>query len=265
MDPASQRNRALWDAWARIHYASAFYDVPAFLAGGNTLNRLEVAELGDVAGRSLLHLQCHFGLDTLSWARLGARVTGVDFSPDAIARARDLAERSGLPARFVESDIYELARHDLGTFERVFTSYGVLSWLPDLERWGNVVADHLRPGGAFHMVEFHPIVFMLDDDGERVRWPYLATGEPIPMAVEGSYAAPDAEVTGTSFEWSHGVGEVVTALLEAGLRLEWLREHPRSPYDVLPYLERRPEGDFGVRGGGDGLPLLFSLKAVKPG
>ena len=265
MDPFIQRNRALWDAWTDVHYGSAFYDVDGFLAGRCTLNPLELDEVGDVGGRSLLHLQCHFGLDTLSWARRGARVTGVDLSPEAIRRARALAERSGIAARFIEADLYELPRHELGEFDLVFTSYGVLPWLPDLTGWAAVVAAHLRPGGALHLVEFHPVVFMLDDDGERVRWPYLPTGEAIPMEVKGSYADADADVSATSWEWSHGLGEVVTALLEAGLRLEWLREHPRSPYDVLPYLERRAEGDYGVRGGRDDLPLLFSLKAVRPG
>jgi len=257
-------NRVLWDAWTRAHRESAFYDIPGFLAGRDPLNRLETEELGNVAGRRFLHLQCHFGIDTLGWARRGARVTGVDFSPEAIATARDLAERAGLEARFVESDVYALADQRLGEFDVVHSSYGVLSWLPDLGRWAEIVVAHVAPGGVFHLVENHPFLFMLDDDGVRVRWPYLATGRPIRLESEASYVAPIDDGPLPEYNWPHGIGEVVSALIGAGLSIRWLREYPRSPYPFPSFLERRAEGDYGWPGGREDIPLTFSIGALRP-
>lgn len=254
-------NRTLWDAWTRVHRDSPFYDVPGFLAGRDPLGLIETRELGDVTGKRLLHLQCHFGLDTLAWARRGARVTGVDFSPEAIAAARSLATRAGLEATFVESDIYELDAKDLGTFDIVHTSYGVLSWLPDLEAWARIIARHLAPDGLFHLVENHPLVEMFHDDGVSLAWPYLATGGPIRLETRASYAGAMKEGPLPEYNWPHGIGEVVTALIGAGLRIEWLREHPRTPHRYPKFLEARPEGDFGWPGGREDVPLTFSIGA----
>ena len=256
-------NRALWDAWTRAHRVADFYDVPGFLAGRDPLHRIETEELGDVTARRFLHLQCHFGIDTLGWARRGARVTGVDLSPEAITTARELATRAGLEATFVESDIYELDAHELGAFDIVHTSYGVLAWLPDLERWARVVANHVAPGGLFHLVENHPLVTMLDDNDLSFRWPYLATGQPIRFHSASSYAAPLEEGPLPEYNWSHGIGEVVTALIRAGLRIEWLREYPRTPYQLPSFLEPRPEGDYGWPGGREDIPLTFTIGASK--
>jgi SAM-dependent methyltransferase len=258
-------NRRLWDAWTRVHRESAFYDVAGFLAGRDPLGRIATTELGDVAGKRLLHLQCHFGLDTLGWARRGARVTGVDFSPEAIATARALAEQAGLDASFVESDVYALAEHHLGRFDIVHSSYGVLGWLPDLDRWAEIVAEHLAPGGLFHLVEHHGFAEMLDDDGVSIRWPYLSTGQPLRIETDGSYAAPVPGGPLIEYGWTHGMGEVVTSLAGAGLRIAWLREYPRSPYRFPKFLEKRPEGDYGWPGGREDVPLIFSIGAVAPG
>ena len=257
-------NRGLWDAWTRVHRESAFYDVPGFLAGRDPLNRIETEELGDVRGKRFLHLQCHFGIDTLAWARRGARVTGVDFSPEAIATARQLAERAGLAATFVESDIYALGGCGLGEFDIVHSSYGVLGWLPDLDRWAQIIAAHLAPGGLFHLVENHGFALMLDDDGVAIRWPYLATGEPVRIETDGSYAGPVPGGPRIEYGWAHGMGDVVTALVRAGLCIAWLREYPRSPFPFPKFLERRPEGDYGWPGGRDDVPLVFSVGARDP-
>ena len=257
-------NRTLWDSWTRVHRDSAFYDVPGFLAGRDPLNRIETDELGDVAGKRFLHLQCHFGIDTLGWARRGARVTGVDLSPEAIATACRLAQQASLVATFVESDVYALDDRALGEFDIVHTSYGVLSWLPDLGRWAEIVATHLAPGGLFHLVENHPFVMMLDDDGVSIRWPYLATGAPIRLESEASYVAPIEGGPLAEYNWPHGIGEVATALLRAGLRIEWLREFPRTPYPFPKFLEKRPEGDYGWPGGREDIPLTFTIGASKP-
>lgn len=257
-------NRALWDAWTRAHRDSAFYDVPGFLAGRDPLGRIEASELGDVTARRFLHLQCHFGIDTLAWARRGAHVTGVDFSPEAIAAARDLADRTGLDARFVESDIYTLDAHDLGRFDIVHTSHGVLSWLPDLDEWARIIARHLEPGGLFQIVENHPLAGIFDDDGVTIRWPYLATAQPIVLESAESYVGRIEGGPLPEYNWAHGIGEVVMALVGAGLRIEWLREHPRSPWPFPPFLERRDDGEYGWPGGRDDIPVLFSLGATLP-
>jgi SAM-dependent methyltransferase len=254
-------NRTLWDSWTRVHRDSSFYDVRGFLAGRDPLNRIETEELNDVAGKRFLHLQCHFGIDTLGWARRGARVTGVDFSPEAIATARQVAVQAGLEATFIESDVYSLPEHGLGRFDIVHTSYGVLSWLPDLNRWAEIVALHLAPGGLFHLVENHPFVMMLDDAGVSIRWPYLATGGPVRLESEASYVAPIDGGPLPEYNWPHGIGEVVNALIGAGLRIEWLHEYPRTPYRFPGFLEKRAEGDYGWPGGRDDIPLTFSIGA----
>ena len=156
MERLFEANRAHGDEATPIHVRSAFYDVAAFKAGKTSLQRIEIEELGDVKGKTLLHLMCHFGLDTLSWARAGALVTGVDFSSEALVQARGLAEELNIPAHFVETNIYELPSVLEERFDIVFTSYGVLCWLPDLAEWARIIARSLRQGGTFHMLEDHP-------------------------------------------------------------------------------------------------------------
>ncbi len=274
-------NRALWDELTAIHERSAFYDVGGFLAGASSLSALELDELGpEVTGKRLLHLQCHFGLDTLSWARLGATVTGVDFSGRAIALARRLATECGLPATFVESDLYELpARLALAArlderFDVVYTSWGVLCWLPDLARWARLIADCLAPGGIFYMAEFHPFLFALADDSEEPRVSrdaYFHRAEPHAWANDGkgSYADPDARIEApVDYEWDHPLGEIVTALIEAGLTIEYLHEFRRlGSRQTLdwPCIGQRPDGSFALRRLRDEYPLSFSLRATRRG
>jgi SAM-dependent methyltransferase len=204
-------NRALWDEWTGIHQRSEFYDVEGWKAGRRPLPDFVVDEVGDVTGRSLLHLQCHFGMDTLSWARRGARVTGVDFSERAIELASSLAAETGLEARFVQADVLELDKVLDGEFEIVFTSFGVLGWLPDLRRWAGIVARFLRPGGAFYLAEFHPFSQVMDDEdaaaAPSLRYPYFPSPEPLAFPTRGSYADPDAEVSQpVEYGWVHSMG-----------------------------------------------------------
>jgi len=259
VDSYAKTNRSLWDGWAKINASSTFYDVGAFRAGASSLKALERAELGEVSGRSLLHLQCHFGLDTLSWARLGATVTGVDFSTRAIATARALAEELAIPARFVESDVLELALAE--RFDVVFTSYGTICWLSDLSRWAGVVASHLEPGGIFYMVDFHPLASALSDDGARIQYPYLPTGRAELYPQKGSYADLTADFEHDSYEWHHGLGDIVTALIDAGLQLEFLREHPYSSHGCFPFAEEAGPDRWVVRGLDVPVPLMYSLRA----
>jgi SAM-dependent methyltransferase len=256
-------NRDLWDGWTAIHAASAFYDVPAFRSGRLTLHSIERAAVGDVSGSSLLHMQCHFGLDTLSWARLGARVTGVDFSPRAIALAESLARELDMEAEFHCADVCALPATWTGRFDIVFTSYGVLPWLPDLDRWASAIARVLRPGGSFHLIEFHPLTAMLDDDGRTLRHPYFGSSRPGEYQVRGSYADPDAPFSHAAYEWSHGLAEIQMSLINAGLAIREFREYPYSPHGCYPYLEEYEPGRWRVRDAVVELPLTFSLHAQR--
>ena len=264
-------NQQLWDAWTAVHATDDFYDLERFRAGGIRLRPYEIELVGDVAGRSLLHLQCHFGIDTLSWARLGARVTGADFSPAAVELARSLAIELGFPdARFVLSNLYDLPDALDGQFDVVYTSRGVLGWLPDIAGWARVVAHFLAPGGTFFITEAHPVQQALEDEGVapgelRLRYPYFEHREPITFAVKGSYADRDAEVgEQTEHGWGHGLGEIVTALIDAGLQIEKLVEHPFLDWKV-DYLVEDTDGLWRLPADSDGeLPLMFSLRATKP-
>jgi 2-polyprenyl-3-methyl-5-hydroxy-6-metoxy-1,4-benzoquinol methylase len=270
MDDYRQANRRRWDELTPLHAGSAFYDVAGFLAGGSSLKSIEVEELGDVAGRSLLHLQCHFGLDTLSWARRGARVTGVDFSEAAVARAKALAAEAGLPAEFACSTVEDLPAVLGGTYDIVFTSYGVLCWLPDLRPWARTVAHFLRPGGTFYMVEIHPFTDVFDDGPDatdfRVRYPYFHAAQPLAWEAQGSYADRSATVVNkVSYVWSHPLGDVVTALTGAGLRLEFLHEFPQCVYPRFPWMRQDADGWWRQPPGQPAVPLLFSLRARRDG
>lgn len=270
MDRYRSHNRALWDEWAVINAKSTFYDLASFKKGGVFLEPHEIEEVGDVAGKSLLHLQCHIGTDTLSWARLGARVTGVDFSEQAIGLARGLAAETSLAARFICSDVLELPSALEERFDVVYTSRGVLGWLPDLPTWARVIAHFLRPGGIFYIREQHPILYPWDDSDDakdlKLLYPYFDRGEPLPFPVRGSYADRDAHVSQTTqYAWSHSMGEIVTAVAQAGLRIEFLHEFPYLFYPMLPFLERRDDGTWRLPSSWPGeLPLSFSLKAAKP-
>jgi SAM-dependent methyltransferase len=264
-------NRALWDEWTPIHERSEFYDVEGWKAGRRPLHGFVVDEVGDVAGKDLLHLQCHFGLDTLAWAQRGARVTGVDFSERAIDLARSLAAETALEARFVQADVLELDQVLDGDFDVVFTSFGVLSWLPDLTRWARIVARFLRPGGMLYLAEFHPFSQVMDDGdvtAPTLLHPYFPSAEPLVFPTRGSYADPDAQVEQpVEYGWAHSMGEIVTVLAEAGLRIEFLHEFPFTVFRAMPFLVESSDepGTWRLPEPYDGrLPLMFSLKATRP-
>lgn len=266
MDDYTTMNLELWNELTSIHTESEFYDVERFRNGRNTLKSIEMEELGDVAGKTLLHLQCHFGLDTLSWARLGAEVTGVDFSDKAVGYARDLAAGTGIKAEFILSDIYGLADRLDREYDIVFTSYGVLTWLSDLDRWGKIVARFLRPGGTFYIVEGHPFLHVLDDGpkagGLKIIRSYFRGPEPVIWEGVTDYADPEARVKSMSCEWTYRMSDVINALVRAGLRIEYLHEFPALFYRWPPFIE--PDGNGWWHAPGDLLPATFSLMAKKP-
>jgi SAM-dependent methyltransferase len=263
-DPA-RLNRAWWDERVAVHLAGGFYDVGGFLAGRSSLRPFEVAEMGAVAGASLVHLQCHFGLDTLSWAREGAVVTGVDFSPAGVAAARDLARQAGLAAEFVEAAVYDAVQAlGGGVFDVVYTSIGAIIWLADITRWARTVAALLVPGGRFYMAEFHPFSATLGDNELTVTSSYFDHG-PFLHDEPGSYADPDALTSHSqSVTWHHGLGSVISALAQAGLRIEFLHEHPYTLRARWPFLERQPDRTYHMPAGQPEVPLLYSVKATRP-
>jgi SAM-dependent methyltransferase len=266
-DPNIDANRQLWNEWTKVHESSAFYDVAGFRAGRTSLRPLELEELGDVRGATVLHLMCHFGLDTLSLARLGARVTGSDFSDAAVALARSLTQELGLQAEFVVGDIYDLPARLQKRFDLVFTSWGVLAWLADLPRWGRLVADYLVPGGRFYMAEIHPFAAALEveDDGRVVvAYGYFGNGAPERYVTDTSYADRGTVCEyNVSYQWEHSLAEVVTALADAGLVVDFLHEWPFSVYQRWPAMVRDDDGWWYLPDRRD-LPLSFSLGASKP-
>jgi ubiquinone/menaquinone biosynthesis C-methylase UbiE len=269
VDEYIESNRALWDAWTPIHERSDMYDLEGFKRGGVRIRDFEREDVGDVAGKTLLHLQCHFGIDTLSWARLGATVTGADFSERAIELARKIAAEIGVDdARFVQANLYDLPSILEGEFDIVYTGRGAISWLPDIRRWAGVAAHFVKPGRIFYMNEFHPIAQVLDDESDevRLRYPYFEHVEPLAFDVRGSYADPAAHVEhDKEYGWSHGLGEVVSALVDAGLRIDLLREFPWVDFKMLPVLEQREDGNWWLPRGLEGeLPLMFTLRATRP-
>jgi SAM-dependent methyltransferase len=251
-------NRAGWDRRTRVHFASRFYDVEGFLAGGTSLREIELAELEHVTGKRLLHLQCHFGLDTLSWARRGATCTGVDISPVAIDQARELAAQTGLAAEFVCADVYGYVRAGGDPFDIVYTSYGAICWLPDLARWAEVVTANLAMGGTFYMVEFHPVYDLLEG------YSYFTRPEP-DVTEEGTYTENGAEAVASLATWAHPLSSVINALVDAGIQVERVNEFPFSPYNCFVGMVEREPGRFYLDHKGNDIPLVYSLRGRKIG
>jgi SAM-dependent methyltransferase len=266
-------NRASWDERAPAHAASADYAVarfredPAFVS---EVVRFDLPRLGDVTGLRGAHLQCHIGTDTISLARLGACMTGLDFSPASVAEGRRLAHAVGADADFVEGDVYD-AVGLLGpaAFDFVFTGVGALCWLPDVRRWAGVVADLLRPGGRLFLREGHPMLWALADAREDgllvVEHPYFERSEPTVWDEAGTYVQTDVTFThNLTHEWNHGLAEIVTAVLEAGMRLTMLVEHDSVPWEALPGQMERLDGDeWRLRDRPWRLPHTYTLQAVK--
>lgn len=250
-------NRDGWDKRTKVHIESEFYDVASFKKGKCSLNPVELKQVGNVEGKSLLHLQCHFGLDTLSWARLGAEVTGVDLSPEAIKQANFLKQSLGLQANFIEKDVVQFGRDNTQLFDIVFTSYGVLCWLSNLADWAQTIANSLKAGGAFHLVEFHTFNDLLSG------YSYFPCNEP-DIEEEGTYTENCDGTRSTLVTWAHPVSEVINALIDVGLTIESFCEYPYSPYNCFDGLEWVPNLGYQMLHKGQQVPLLYSIKARKP-
>ena len=255
-------NKATWNDKVKVHSESEMYDLDAFIKGKSSLMPYELKALKDVNGKSLLHLQCHFGQDTLSWSRMGAHCTGIDLSDEGVKLAKQLNNELKLDASFVCCNVLDTSKHVKETFDIVFTSYGVIGWLPDLKPWGKMIAERLNSGGVFYMVEFHPIVCMFDylNKNPIMKYGYMQD-EVIYEEYEGTYANENSKMISKEYGWNHGLGEVITALTDAGLHIDYLSEYDESPYNVLPNLIENKPGMFTTK---EKLyPLIFEIKATK--
>ncbi len=260
-------NRTWWDERAPIHVASEFYDLEGFLADpeADTLRPFEVAEVGDVAGRTLVHPQCHFGMDTLSWARRGATATGIDFSAPAVAAANDAARAAGLAADFVAGNVYDAVDLVGGrTFDVVYTGLGAITWLPDIERWAQVMAALASPGGMLYLAEFHPVHSILGDDDLTVTYPYFHDrDEPLTWDEPGTYADLEAATEhNRTVEWHHGLGAVVSAVIDAGFTVELLHEFDYTLFPRWPFLVQDGKA-YRMPEGMPSIPLMYSLRATR--
>ncbi|MDN5104052.1 class I SAM-dependent methyltransferase [Aliarcobacter butzleri] len=249
-------NKRAWDKRTKIHIESQFYDVSSFKNGRCSLNPIELKQVGNVQGKSLLHLQCHFGQDTLSWARLGAEVTGVDLSSDAINQANSLKKALGLKANFIENDIIQFGDKNKQQFDIVFTSYGVLCWLPNLSDWAQTIVKSLKIGGEFHLVEFHTFNDLLSG------YSYFSNSEP-DIEDEETYTENCNGTKSTIITWSHPISEVINSLIDVGLKIESFSEHPYSPYNCFDGLEFVPNLGYEMLYKGRQVPLVYSIKARK--
>ena len=255
-------NKNSWNARVEPHLESDFYFVDEFLKGRNSLNSIELDLLGDIKGKSVLHLQCHFGQDSISLSRMGAKVTGIDLSDKAVDTARDLAKKCGTDTEFICTDVYNLPNVLNEKFDIVFTSYGTIGWLPDLKQWANVVSHFLKQEGEFVMAEFHPLVWMYDDDFEGVTYNYF-NEKSIVETSEGTYADTSADIVQDYVSWNHPLADVLQSLIDEKLTLENFSEFDWSPYACFKHLEEFEKGKWRITKFGNKIPMVYAIKAKK--
>jgi SAM-dependent methyltransferase len=262
-------NQERWDELADHHFTGDFYNVKKFKLGGISITDLERKEVGDVKGKKLLHLQCHFGKDTLSWARLGAVVTGVDFSLKAIKLAKQLNQEINENATFIHSNIFDLKKSDLtpSSFDIVYTSHGTIYWLNDLTKWAEIIAYYLKPGGFFYIADGHPTGSLCDEEDPKdlkIRYPYFYQEKPLKFEEEGSYADVQAPLKHkTEYGWVHDMGDIVNNLINAGLKIEFIHEYPFVSWKSLPFLEEKEDGWWYLPEKYPQLPLTLTIRARK--
>lgn len=255
-------NKKSWNSRTDYHVKSDFYDIAGFLAGNTSLKEIELDLLGDLTGKSILHLQCHFGQDTISLGRMGAQVTGVDLSDNAIHQAKLLAEKAEIDARFICCDIYDLPNHLDEQFDIVFTSYGTIGWLPDLDKWAALIARYLKPNGTLFFIEFHPVVWMFSDNFDKIGYNYFNTGAIIETA-NGTYADKDAPIKEEYVMWNHSMSEVINSLIKNNLRIDLLNEYDYSPYNCFNETEEFEEGKFRIKHLENNIPMVYAVVASK--
>lgn len=255
-------NRQSWNNRTDTHLKSEFYDLNSFIKGKTSLNSIELDLLGDLTGKTILHLQCHFGQDTISLSRLGAETTGVDLSDKAIESAKQIANDTNSSATFICCDIYELPIYLDKQFDIVYTSYGTIGWLPDLDKWAKIVSKFLKPNRQFIFVEFHPLVWMFDDNFEKIHYRYFNSGA-IVESERGTYADKNADITQEYVMWNHGLSEVINNLIKNGLEINSLNEYDYSPYDCFnKTIEFEPK-KYRIDHLENKIPMVYSIVAEK--
>lgn len=261
-----ETNRASWDERVSIHVNGEFYDVESFKAGAERLRPFELVEVGDVSGKSLVHLQCHFGIDSLCWTRRGARVTGLDFSAPAVEAARRLASEMELDAGFVQTNVYEAPQAlENRTFDIVYTGLGAINWLPDIRRWAEVVSSLVKPGGFLYLAEFHPFTNVFGDEDLSLTHDYFHEGMRM-WEDSGTYADLEAETENNrTYERDHTLGGIISAVAGSGLVIEFLHEHDYTLFPRWSLLKKSGFDAYRLPENVPSLPLMFSLRAVKPG
>lgn len=260
MEEYLQVNRDSWNRRVDAHFNSDFYDVESFLKGRNALKSIELDLLGDVQDQSLLHLMCHFGMDTLSLQRMGANCTGIDISDKALEKARLLNDKLGLQAKFVESDLYSVPQKVKGQYDIVFTSYGTIGWIPDLDKWASVIRLKLRKGGRFIMADFHPVVWMMSEDFEEIKYSYFNV-EPIIETYEGTYADKQSKQEYTEYGWNHPLSEILQSLIDAGLTITKFQEFDYSPEPCFEGIKKVGEKQYIIEKHGRRLPMTYAIEA----
>lgn len=253
-----ETNRQLWNQKTPIHIDSDFYDIKGFLAGDTSLKPIEIELLGDIKGKTILHLQCHFGQDSLSLARMGAKVTGLDISDTAIEEAKKLNEQLGLDAQFVCCDVYSAKDFISEKFDIVFTTYGIIGWLPDMTRWADIVSHFIKPNGQFVFVELHPVVWMYNEHFSAVEFPYF-NESPIIETLPGTYAKQDASIAMEEVGWNHPLSEVFSALIKTGLKIDHFKEYNYSSHKCFKGMIEQAPGEFIIAHIGNKIPMTYSL------
>ncbi|MEM7162846.1 MAG: class I SAM-dependent methyltransferase [Bacteroidota bacterium] len=258
-----QSNKEHWNKRVSIHLKSDMYGQSSFLEGRNSLNHPELKHFGDVKGKDILHLQCHFGQDSLSLQRMGAQVTGLDFSSEAIAKAREFNKELNLNAQFVEANVMEAEQQVSGKFDWVFTSYGTIVWIPRLAHWAKNIAHFLKEGGEFLMVDFHPVMYMLDDDYSEFGYPYFTREEPFADNISETYTENKEGLSGTEYFWNHPTSSIFTALLNAGLELKAYEEFPYSCYKCFPHMEKISDEHYQFTKHKGNIPYMYLMRWQK--
>ena len=255
-------NKNAWNNKTEVHIASDFYDMKGFIEGKSTLNSIELELLGAISNKKILHLQCHFGQDTMTFARMGAQATGIDFSEKAIEKATEFSKQLNLDTTFICCDIYEAPKYLKDQFDIVFTSYGTIGWLPDLDKWAKVVSQFLKPGGQFIMADFHPVVWMYDNDFKEVFYSYFNI-EPIVEDESGTYADRYSEIEAKTITWNHPISETLNALITNGIELNSFNEYDYSPYNCFNNTEEVEPNKFRIKTFENKIPMVYSIKGTK--
>jgi len=264
-----EANQKMWDEFAKEHFQieNEYYSVKAFLEGKTSLRQFELKEMGYVKGKKLLHLQCHFGLDTLSWAREGANVTGIDFSGEAIKLAKILASKANLTGNFIQTNLYDLPTALSEKFDIIYTSIGVLCWLNDLKKWAEIIAHFLKSGGFFYIAETHPTSMMFDNEHPeelQLKYDYFHNSEPIEFIAKGSYASNNSHMTPhKEYEWNHSLSDIINSLIQAGLKIEFFNEYPFTTYKSFTFTDNHSDGYYRLKNQRAEIPLIFTLKVSK--